>query len=70
MGWPPRAALFFTIIGERINLGKYEGGCRGVCTYVHHLSIGQIGHSTIRRIVTAFTNSRETMDECLYGLHH
>jgi len=43
MGWPPRAASFFGIVGEGILLGEYERGCRGVCTYVHHFSAGQIG---------------------------
>ena len=42
VGWPSRATLFFGIVGERVLLGKDAGGDGGVCTYVHHLSTGQI----------------------------
>ena len=70
MGWPPRDASFFGIVGERILLGEDERGCGGVCTYMHHLSAGKIGYSETRRTVAAFTDSRETMDEHLNGLHH
>jgi len=57
MGWPPRDASFFGIVRERILLGEDVGGCRGVCTYVHHLSVGQSGYSEARRSVAAFTDS-------------
>lgn len=70
MGWPPRAASLFGIIGERILLGKDEGGCGGVYTYMHHFLAGQIGYSEERRFVASFTDSRETMGECLDGFHH
>ena len=70
MGWPPRVASFFGIVGERVLLGEDAGGDGGVCTYVHHLSAGQIGYAEARRTVVAFTNSREAMDERLDGLHH
>ena len=69
MGWPPRVALFFGIVGERILLGEDTGGYGGVFTYVHHLLAGQIGYTEARRTVVAFTYSREAMDECLDGLH-
>ena len=70
MGWPPRAASFFSIVGERVLLGEDVGGCGGVCTYMHLLSVGQIVYAKARRTVAAFTDSREAMDECLDGLHH
>ena len=57
MGWLPRDASFFGIVRERVLLGEYAGGCRGVCTYVHHLLVGQIGYSEARRTVAAFTDS-------------
>ena len=51
-------------------LGEDEGGCRGVCVHMYYLLAGQIGHLEAGRDVTTFTNSIETMDECLNGLHH
>lgn len=39
MGWPPKAASFFDIIRERILLGENEGRYKGVCAYMHHLSV-------------------------------
>jgi len=70
MGWPPKAASFFGIFGERVLLGEDEGGCRGVCAHMYYLSTRQIRCLEAGRIVTTFTNFGETMDECFDGLHH